>query len=314
MKHAIILHNPVTGDSKEDELDVLTQAEFLETVLPDLGYSTERMHFDLNIQDMTDELKRKKPDIIFNLVETVNNIGKLSFIAPAVLELSGIRFSGSGTEAIYTTTDKVMCKSVLRYNNIETPDWAKEISEIKPEKVYIIKPIAEDGSVGIEDNLLLTGDQLKKIPKDYFAEEYIHGREFNISVIGGLAGATVLSPAEMCFYNYAESKPRILGYKAKWEENSFEYENTARSFTFDEKDIPLLQELKSIALKCWNIFNLKGYARVDIRVGKDNKPKVIEINANPCLSPGSGFISACREAGLSDTEVIKKIIEDAKRK
>ena len=124
----------------------------------------------------------------------------------------------------------------------------------------------------------------------------------------------VLPPAEMCFNNYSESTPRILGYKAKWEENSFEYKNTSRSFNFEEQDLLLLEDLRVIAQKCWQIFGLRGYARVDVRVGNDHIPKVIEINANPCIAPESGFIAACKEAGLTETEVIRRIIEDAERK
>jgi D-alanine-D-alanine ligase len=272
------------------------------------------MEFNLNIVDLVNKLRHKNPWIIFNLVETVNNTGRLSFIAPAMLESAGFKFTGSGTEAIFTTTDKVICKTILRFNHIKTPDWAKVPSEIKQDKIYLTKPIAEDGSVGIEDNVLLHGNEVKTIPKDSFAEEYIHGREFNISVIGGKVGPMVLPPAEMCFNNYPESRPRILGYKAKWEENSFEYNNTIRNFNFEEQDFLLLEDLKVIAQKCWQIFGLRGYARVDVRVGNDKIPKVIEINANPCISPDSGFIAACKEAGLSETEVIKRIIEDAERK
>ena len=314
MKKAIILHNPVSGDSKEDELDVLNQAELIERALCILGYSAERMEFDLNLQDLVDKIRQKNPFIVFNLVETVSDTGRLSFIAPAILESSNFKFTGSGTEAIFTTTDKVICKTILRSNLIETPDWAKNSDEINPGKIYITKPIAEDGSVGIEDNILLPGNQIRSIPENYFAEEYIHGREFNISVLGGRGGVMVLPPAEMCFNNYSDSKPRILGYKAKWEENSFEYKNTTRSFNFEEQDFPLLGVLMAIAQRCWQIFGLKGYARVDVRVGNDNIPKVIEINANPCIAPDSGFIAACKEAGLTENDIIKRIIEDAEWK
>jgi D-alanine-D-alanine ligase len=313
MKHAIILHNPVGYDSKEDELDVLNQAELIEKALSQIGYTSERMEFSLNLQDLRNKFRQQKPDIVFNLVETVNNTGQLSFIAPAMLESLGVKFTGSGTEAIFTTTNKIICKTILSGNKIETPDWAKDLSELKPEKLYLTKPIAEDGSVGINDNDLFHGNQIRAIPKESFAEEYIHGREFNISVISGKAGSMVLPPAEIRFNNYSESRPRILGYKAKWKENSFEYKNTTRSFNFEEQDFLLLEGLRVIAQKCWQIFSLRGYARVDFRVGDDNIPKVIEINANPCIAPDSGFIAACKEAGLTESEAIKRIIDDAER-
>jgi len=118
----------------------------------------------------------------------------------------------------------------------------------------------------------------------------------------------------MCFSNdYYETKPRILGYKAKWDETSMEYQNTTRSFRFGDVDTNLIAELKEIAGKCWQIFGLSGYARVDLRVGADNRPKVIEINANPCIAPDSGFVAACNEMKLTSTDIIKRIIDDTIR-
>ena len=216
-------------------------------------------------------------------------------------------------QAIYLTTDKIICKTILSFNNIKTPSWAKILADVEVEKLYIVKPISEDGSVGIADDIIVKGSEVTDIPEGYFAEEYIHGREFNISIIGGNKEFIVLPPAEMCFSNdYYQTKPRILGYKAKWDENSLEYKNTTRRFRFENVDNDLIAELKKIAAKCWKIFGLRGYARVDFRVGDENKPTVIEINANPCIAPDSGFVAACNEAGLTNTEIINLIIEDAK--
>jgi len=314
MKHAIILHNPVTNSSKEDELDVLNQAIFIETALEQLGYSFQRAVFDLNTNDLITLIKNSEASVVFNLVETINDSGRLSFAAPAMLELFRIPFTGSDAAAIFTTTDKIVCKTILSFNKIETPFWAKYLAEVIPDKYYIIKPISEDGSVGIDDAMVIRGNEIKEIPKGYFAEEYIHGREFNISVIGAKKEFEVLPPAEMCFSNdYYETKPRILGYKAKWDETSMEYQNTTRSFRFEDTDTNLIAELKEIAGKCWQLFGLSGYARVDLRVGADNRPKVIEINANPCIAPDSGFVAACNEMKLTSTDIIKRIIDDTNR-
>ncbi len=314
MKHAIILHNPVTNSSKEDELDVLNQAIFIETALEQLRYSSERTIFDLNTNNLITLIKKSEASVVFNLVETINESGRLSFAAPAMLELFEVPFTGSDAAAIFMTTDKIICKTILSFNKVDTPFWAKHLADIDPEKYYITKPISEDGSVGIDDALIVRGSDIKKIPKGYFAEEYIHGREFNISIIGGKNEFRVLPPAEMCFSSeYYETKPRILGYKAKWDETSMEYQNTTRSFQFKDADAELIVELKKIAGKCWSIFGLSGYARVDLRVGADNRPKVIEINANPCIAPDSGFVAACNEVGLTNTEIIKRIIDDTNR-
>ena len=250
MKHALILHNRVNNSSKEDELDVLIQASLIEATLISLGYSSQRMVFDVNTNDLAEVIHNNNVCLVFNLVETINETGRLCFVAPAILELLKVPFTGSGPEAIYLTTDKIICKTVLSYNNIKTPSWAKYVSDVQTEKIYIVKPISEDGSVGIADDIIVKGSAITEIPKGYFAEEYIHGREFNISIIGENKGFLVLPPAEMCFSNdYYQTKPCILGYKAKWDENSMEFQNTTRSFRFENFDNDLIVELKEIAAK-----------------------------------------------------------------
>ena len=72
----------------------------------------------------------------------------------------------------------------------------------------------------------------------------------------------------------------------------------------------LLEELKALSYLCWRAFELRGYARVDFRVDENNKPYVLEVNANPCISPDAGFIAAAEHAGMSYREVIKRIISD----
>ena len=313
-RQVIILHNPLSPNPTDDERDVLDQAHLVKEALKELGYHSQRMEFNLNIPWLINGIRKIDPAFIFNLVETVDGRGKLSFMAPAILESRDIRFSGSGSTAMFLTTDKVTTKKILRSEHIATPDWATTSEAIEPEKEYILKPISEDGSVGITDELIYMGNRIEHIPEDWFAEEFIQGREFNVSVLAGARGSEVLPPAEMRFRNYTEDRPRILGYKAKWDTDSFEYKNTVRSFAFEAKDASLLTELKRISAQCWSAFGLKGYARVDFRISNEGIPYVIEINANPCISPDSGFIAACEQAGLGNTEVIKRIIDDIDRK
>jgi D-alanine-D-alanine ligase len=155
--------------------------------------------------------------------------------------------------------------------------------------------------------------RLEEIGAEGFAERYIDGREFNISILAGNDGPEVLPPAEIEFVGYSADKPRIVGYKAKWDEKTVEYRNTPRRFGFGMPDRPLLRALKGNALRCWDLFQLRGYARVDYRVDRNGTPWILEINSNPCLSPDSGFTAATGEAGLRYEEVIRRIINDTMR-
>ncbi len=146
----------------------------------------------------------------------------------------------------------------------------------------------------------------EKTGETYFAEQYIGGREFNISLLGN--PVRVLPIAEMEFNNYPEEKLKIIGYRAKWDKKSYEYNNTKRNFDFWENEKPLLKNLENICMKCWKIFSLRGYARIDFKMDKNQIPYVLEINSNPCISPDSGFIAAAEREGLSHAKIIKEVI------
>ncbi len=116
--------------------------------------------------------------------------------------------------------------------------------------------------------------------------------------------------AEIRFVEFPADKLRIVDFRAKWEEESFEYTHTPRSFDFTAADQPLLEELRAVAGRCWDCFDLGGYARVDFRVDGENRPWVLEINTNPCLSPDGGFYAAAERASLSFTGMVERIVDD----
>jgi D-alanine-D-alanine ligase len=190
-------------------------------------------------------------------------------------------------------------------------------------KKIIIKHIWEHSSEDIDDFSVFSANDKGKLDNaikkrrnlnSYFAEEYIEGREFNISMIEESNGGHVLPPAEMTFVNYPKGKVKIVGYKAKWDEDSFESKNTIRRFDFPKKDKKLLDSLTKISEKVWDIFGLKGYARIDFRVDKSGKPYVLEINTNPCIVAGMGFATACERDGINYTKVISKLVKEALQK
>ena len=111
--------------------------------------------------------------------------------------------------------------------------------------------------------------------------------------------------------DYPPGKLKMVDYRAKWDEESFEARHTRRSFLFPPSDTPLLNRLEDLAKQCWHLFDLRGYARVDFRVDGGGRPWVLEINANPCLSPDAGFVAAGGEAGLTYRQMVDRILQDS---
>jgi D-alanine-D-alanine ligase len=143
-----------------------------------------------------------------------------------------------------------------------------------------------------------------------FAERYIAGREFNLSLLAGPAGPQVLPPAEIVFDGFTDDMPRIVDYRAKWDAAAFAYHHTPRRFDFAANDHDLLTRLQVMARHCWESFGLQGYARVDFRVDEAGRAWVLEINANPCLAPDAGFAAALERAGVSYAEAVGRILVD----
>jgi len=317
---AVILINKLSENPLPDELDVLHQAEVVEKSLVELGYTTEIISMDMNLKEAEQKIQTAKPDYVFNLFEGIVNRTDMLYVSSGLLQSMKIPYSGCRVDSIFITADKALTKKILRLNEIPTADWfvAKDYKLLNPNKKYIVKPTSEDASLGITEKSVIQGldiniinEYFEKYGNNFFIEEYIDGREFNISVVATETGAKMLSPAEIIFTNYPADKPKILGYEAKWDDDSFECKNTNRTFNFTEQDKPLLQKLEKIVLKCWEVLNLHGYARVDFRVDKNNEPFVLEINANPCISEDSGFYAAAINSGFTFTQVIQNIINDS---
>ncbi len=319
-----ILHPYIPENASEDEKDVLEQVGGISTALKTLGFDPVPVIFDLNLEAVGITLKMLNPAFVFNLVESVNGRGSLIHLAPSFLDYLGLPYTGSKTEAMFMTSNKVVSKNFLSASEITTP-MSYTLSSLKHDAPvkgrFIIKSAWEHASIGLsQDSVVLVESaselisELKKARKrmkgDCFCEEYIEGREFNVGLLSGENGVEVLPPAEILFVDYPAGKLKIVDYRAKWKPKSFEYIHTDRSFDFGLEDEHIIRSLKTTAKKCWDLFGLKGYARVDFRVDGSGKPWVLEVNANPCLSPDGGFSVASALVGLDYPMIVQRIIND----
>jgi len=325
MKKVVILHSDVAPDAAEDELDCLQQTEAIAQALRKLNYESILLPFELNLNKIIKKLQSLKPLAVFNIVETLASKGSLIYFAPAILDTLQIPYTGCGTQAMFKTSNKPLSKKIMCDAGISTPDWIEHdgfCSQTDNTKTYLIKSSWEHASIGLDDDSLVRYTNKENLLKEIscrkeklgcscYAEAYIDGREFNVALISGKNGVKVLPIAEMLFQDYAPDKLKIVDYKAKWVTDSFEYNNTIRKFDFYEKDANLISALSEIAQRCWNLFSLRGYARVDFRVDNNGKPWVLEINSNPCLSPDAGFAAALQQAKIKYHEAIGLIIDNA---
>ncbi len=323
MRIAILYNQP--DPLAPDAADVLDQVLLVESALAQAGIDCARCALPADWPGLArawDRMLAFRPDVVFNLVEAVGADSRGQARVAGLLELCGLRFTGSGSSALAQTNDKALAKAALAAQGVATPAW--QVVRRPPDKVsvpgpWIIKPLGEDASVGIDasafvaagkDPVTVLAEKLGRFREQgLLLETFIEGREFNVSLLERVPeGPETLPPAEITFEAWPAGQPRLLTYQAKWDPTAFEYQHTRRVFLAAGS---LAQELRALALKCWDIFGLRGYARVDFRQDPNGKLWVLEVNANPCLSADAGFMAAVKEQGLKPIQAIQVIVAAA---
>jgi D-alanine-D-alanine ligase len=332
-----LLYGRIDPNAPADEADTLVQVDAVRGALSRLGHPVIDVPVGLDLAAVADALTEAArpggasgaaPSLIaFNLVESLDGKGCLIHLAPALLDGLGIPYTGAPSEAVMITSQKLLTKKALAAAGIPTPPWvtARQALESAPQfdGPWIVKSVWEHASVGMQDSSIAASHRdltaeirrrcLRERQEGLFVEGFVDGREFNLALLGGRGddGPQNFPPAEIRFVDYPAGKPRVVGYKAKWDAGSFEYVNTPRTFDFPPEDEELLSKLEDLSRECWRLFDLRGYARVDFRVDLAGRPWVLEVNANPCISPDAGFMAAADRAGLTLEDVVRRIIADA---
>ena len=319
-----IVYGQVDPSAPPDERDVLVEADAVRTALHALGHRTIDVPLTLDLGAAAARLKAAAPLIAFNLAETVDGKGSLIQLAPSLLDSLRIAYTGAPCEAIVLTSHKLLAKKMLVAAGIATPPWTMATAALNHDPDFrhpwIVKSVWEHASIGLSDGSVVNDRaelaaevERRTATEHLFVEGFVEGREFNLALLGGTPGGKpqALPPAEIQFVGFPEGKPRMVGYKAKWAEGSFEYGSTVRRADFPAEDGDLLSTLVATSVECWRLFGLRGYARVDFRVDEAGRPWVLEINTNPCISPDAGFMAAAGRAGLTIEEVVRRIVADA---
>ncbi len=321
MRIGIVYNEPAReGDPNwESSVDVMVQVKAVAASLQELGHDPVQLPFVRDPASFAAKIRREAVVSAFNLCESVDDNPHLAGHPAAVMELLDLPFTGSSSTALMLTTNKLLAKRIMQGAGIRTPQallyqGEKNIQSTGFRFPVILKPQFEDASIGIDqdsvvmdsDRLLPALHRLHRLHGPILVEEYIPGREFNISLFG-FPSPDVMPLAEIDFSSFPDTLHRIVGYRAKWDPESFEYRETRRIFP-DSLPWHFASQMASVALECFHLFGLRDYGRVDLRLDDDNTINVLEINANPCLSPDAGFPAAVTENEISYTQMIGKLL------
>ena len=238
---------------RPDEIDTLISAEAVAAALADLGFVTEVIAVDLDLNHFH-ALKRHDPLLVFNLVDAVRGDCRLAPVIPSLLDAVGLPYTGAHSDAWLETLSKVATKLKLEEAGLPTPGFSVDGAGLDPDATFIVKAVWEHGSLGLDQSSVVKGGDVARVIEDrngrfgteHFAERYIEGREFNLALLEERARARALPKAEILFEDWDQGAPRIVGYDAKWTSDSEAYIGTPRRFGLETNEPALAAQLEKL--------------------------------------------------------------------
>ena len=286
-----------------------------------LGHRVSVLGVHGDVKRLVAGLSRRKPDLVFNLMEMFGENVFGDIPVTGLLDLLGVDYTGSGPGELYLSQDKGLTKKLLAFEDILYPRFAVFSRDTAFETggnlrmPLFVKPLRSDASLGIGGKSLVqdwTGlmERVSAIRREVddaaLAEEFIEGREFYVGVIGN-SQPKALPPVEIDFTGFPEGVPKVMDSKAKWDERSKEYKGT-RSILAQLPD-ELRARLQKVAVDAYRALRVRDYGRVDIRLTDTGDIYVLEVNASCYLEKNSEFAMAAAAAGLDYPRLIERIVD-----
>jgi D-alanine-D-alanine ligase len=262
--------------------------------------------------------RARRADLVFNLCEGINGHARFEDYIVGTLELTGVPFTGCRHWATTIAHRKHVANTLLSAAGVPVPAFTLAQANKTPADFplpAIVKPAAEDASVGIDNGAVCTSKRaLKKRValmleqfEEVLVQEYVAGREFNV----GFVGRRMLPIAEILFDGMPEGTWPIVGYAAKWIPESAEYEGTVPVCPA-EIEPDLAKRIGEVAWRAWeHVSDGEGYGRVDLRLNEDGNPYVLEVNPCPDLSSNAGLARMGRAFGWSYDDLVMHVVDEA---
>lgn len=276
-------------------------------------------------EDTINEISRVKANYIFTLIEWDGMDIPLFLKAMKCIDQTGIPYTGSSLSVMTALVDKVKMKEALDSSGISTPRWQLFRDGTEPVRddfryPVIMKLALTHCSIGITRSAVvdrsedLTSQVTKHITTHHqpvYVEEFIDGREFQVTIIEEKDGLRVLPPAEIVFKK--GGKDSFLTYESRWDEKHPDY--NLSSVKLAEVSSNLKKRLGDISLAAFRSLGFSDYARMDIR-SRGEEPFILEANTNPGLgdSDDYGMTVSYKAVGWTFADFCWKIVQSCLRR
>jgi D-alanine-D-alanine ligase len=243
----------------------------------------------------------------------------------AILELAGVPYVGSTAGACRAAYDKSIAKTRMVEAGVRTPAWVTLPStifrEVGPENLYhlvdtviglplVVKPVAGGSALGVsvvraEADLPAALVQAYAYGSEVLLEAYVDGHELSVPVLDLGDGPRALAPMLI------ELPPGTsYDYQARYDASS----NVRYTSLADDDGRVDVPALRSVAEQVHRLLGLRDLSRVDVIVGRDGVPQVLEAAVTPGLTETSTYPLAVTSAGLELSEVYATLVANAKKR
>jgi D-alanine-D-alanine ligase len=306
-----------TNPDYVDEHDVLKALE-------KLGHRVSLFPVFDNLPKIVEHLSKNAYDLVFTMFETYDNERHLAHHLTALFEVMGIPYTGASPETLALCQDKGLTKKVLSFHGIDVPKFQvikrRDNMTALDTMRYpaIIKPLGMDASEGITETSIVKNakearTRLAKLRKDYktdaIVEEYIEGRELYVGILAGKK-TSVFPPQELHFRKAPQRIPRILTYKAKWNE-TYRKKYGIDSGKAGKLSKKTQNDIVTLAKGVVEALGISGHARLDLRLSSEGRLVFIEANPNPAIKRNDDFPQGAKRAGLSYVDLIDSIVKNS---
>jgi len=316
-----------SGGWHEADAGVVAEVEAVTAALTEAGIPHRRAGVR-GLADIPEQIAAGDERVVFNLVEALDGPVHDAGFVPAVCRALGREPTGNDAAALTLCLDKGQTKAALVAAGVPTPPAVVVPIHGAPDQVpggtVVVKPVQADASEGIDEAAVVDGDDaaavaaaVARVHREFhqpaLVEQFIAGREINVSLIERDGRLEVLPLAEIDFSAFPPDKPQIVGYAAKWQPDSFEFHHTPRLIPAPLPEA-IATAVRRHAEAAWQGAGCQDYARVDLRLDGNGQPYVLEINPNPDIAPDAGFAAALAAAAIPYGEFVRAMVANAERR
>lgn len=298
----LLLYNepvlPLDHPDRGSEDDVLYSVKIVAESLKGAGFPVDKYGVTDDLAAVVARLTAGDFDVVFNLYEGNADRSVTEVYLTGLLEWMNLSYTGCPSFTLSVARNKPVAKRLFHAAGVRTAEFAELTSPQVPAGMpfpAIVKPAAEDASVGIDQSAVVSTPQellarvryvLEAYGPPVLVERYVPGREIQVSLIDlhGTGDPVVLPFSEIAFKPPKDgSLWPIYTYTAKWDEGSEEYKH-APVVVGVTLPAGVAATLTETAVRTYHLLGARDYARVDTRVTSAGEVFVLEMNPNPAVT------------------------------